>query len=123
MTLNQIHSALGNSVIMFLFVCGVWGIGLFVLRRPVNGSYLGSLVIGELLVLGQAVTGVFMLFAGSMPNNNIHFLYGLLVVISLPVLYAYVSSRSSRFDPLIYGVASLLIMGFAMRAQTTAFAV
>ena len=121
MTLAQLHSALGNSVILFMFVCGIWGLGAFVFRRPVGGSYLGTLVIGEILIIAQALVGVLLLARGSAPGREVHFLYGTLVVISLPAVYGYVQARSSRLDALIYGIASLLIMAFAMHAQTTAF--
>jgi hypothetical protein len=120
MTLAQFHGSLGNSVILYLAICGIWGIVTFFMKRPASGSYLGALFIGELLIIAQTIVGLLLLVTGYFPDRSIHLLYGVLVAISLPAAYGWLRNHESKYDPLYLGLACLLIMGFSLRAVSTA---
>lgn len=83
-----------------------------------SGAYRGALILGGALGVVQAVVGVFLLVTVGQPRDNLHFLYGASVILTLPLVGSYiVDKRISR--PLAYGLASLFIAGLAIRAMTT----
>jgi hypothetical protein len=52
------------------------------------------------------------------PRDNLHFLYGASVILTLPLVASYIVDKPfSR--PLAYGLASLFMAGLAIRAITT----
>jgi len=49
----------------------------------------------------------------------LHYLYGVLAVITLPSAYFYGDRASERRDSLILGLAGLFLVGVAIRSMTT----
>jgi heme A synthase len=93
-------------------------LGTFMKRRELNGAYRGALIIGVLLGVVQAVVGLTLLLSGGQPRDNLHFLYGASVILTLPLIASYiVDKRISR--PLAYGLGCLFIAGLAIRGFFT----
>jgi hypothetical protein len=58
---------------------------------------------------------------GGVPARGwVHYLYGVVMLISLPGLYAFVRGRDTRREALMYAVAGLFLAGISLRAMTTA---
>lgn len=53
----------------------------------------------------------------------VHYLYGVLVVISAPAVFAYTRGRDDRGAVLLYGATLLLTAAFGWRAQMTGYEV
>jgi hypothetical protein len=87
--------------------------------RGISPSYWGAVVIGEILMLIQGVLGILLVSAGTMPADLLHFLYGVLVALSLPAAYVYTHARTGRSEAGIYALASFFIFGLAIRAIMT----
>jgi hypothetical protein len=100
-SLVELHARLGNAAVLFVLVCGLWGLIGYLRGQPVSPSFWGALVVGL------------------RPGQLIHFLYGVLTVLSLPTAYAYSRGRSGRRESLLYGLVCLFIFGLALRAMTT----
>ncbi|MGA7672271.1 MAG: hypothetical protein WBW04_17740 [Nitrolancea sp.] len=115
----QIHDRFAVSVILYMFALGIWGIVSYVRKSGVTGSYRGTLVIGELMLLTQGALGISLVFSGYRPAASLHFLYGGLSVFVLPLLMSYVRVRPKHQGPLIYGIGAIFIMGLAIRAMMT----
>lgn len=119
MSLVELHARLANTVVLFTLVVGVWALANYVRRQGLSPSYWGTLVIGELLLVAQAVIGAVMYLQGGRPFRTIHFLYGVLVLLIWPGVYAYTEGRDTRREALIYGLASLFLFGLSLRAIGT----
>ena len=76
-------------------------------------------MLTEGLFIVQGLVGVLMFANGKRPHDNLHWLYGVLLVIVLPIAMSYVSGRDARREPLVYGIAGLFMAGLAIRALTT----
>ena len=113
------HDRFAVSVILYMFVLGVWGIISYFRKVGVTGSYRGTLVIGELMLLTQGALGISLVFSGYRPADSLHFVYGGLSVFVLPLLMSYVRVRPKHQGPLIYGLGAIFIMGLAVRAMMT----
>jgi hypothetical protein len=118
--LLEVHRTITNMMNIYPLILGIWGVGLFALRRPPDGSYNGALAIGAILFAVQALVGLFLIFTGSSPNRVVHLLYGITAVLVIPAIYVYTRGRNSRTESLLYGLGMLFIWGLAERAVTTA---
>lgn len=115
----QIHAGLADTVRLFTLVVGVWALVNYVRREGLSASYWGALVIGELVLAAQAILGAILYVQGGRPPRIIHFLYGVLVLMVWPGIFAFTEGRDGRREALYYGIAGLFLFGLAMRAIST----
>jgi len=88
-------------------------------KQAPSGSYRATLVLTEGLFIVQGLVGIGMYFGGARPHDQLHWLYGPLLVITLPIAASYLSGRESRREALVYGLAALFMFGLAIRAYMT----
>lgn len=119
MTLSEFHARLGNAGMLFALALGMWGLWLYFRKQRAASSYLGGMVIGELLFIVQGIVGATLYFTGHAPARPVHILYGVLAVITLPGAYAYSRGQDERREALMYGLVGLFLFGVALRAITT----
>lgn len=118
--LRIIHTNLSTSVLLFMLALAIWGFWNYLRGAGVTGSYWGTLVIGEILLVAEALFGVILLVMGGVPLRGwLHVLYGIVAVISLPSAFAFTRGRSGRYEVLIYALIGLFLAGIATRAQST----
>ena len=120
MSLTEVHANLANAMLLFLVVAGLWGVGTYVLKREITGSYWGILAVGELLILAQLIVGIALLIQGARPGRDIHILYGIVAAIGLPAYYGYSKGRDDRRAALYFGLLCLFLFGISLRALDTA---
>ncbi len=114
-----LHDRLASAIPIYFLVIGLWGLVGFFRRSSPGGSYLGTLVVGEVLVLGQALVGLVLVFIGPPPRDLTHFLYGITAFLAIPLAYRYGQERSGPTQSLFYGLATLFIFGLGLRAIAT----
>lgn len=115
-----LHSVLSRSAVLFFALIGIWGVFRALRKNGVDGSYLGALVIGELIFIAQAILGVIMLIGGGSPARGVHFLYGVFALVALPGLFAYLKGDDSNQAQLYYAITTIFLAGVALRAIGTA---
>jgi heme A synthase len=116
----SLHRGLFFAGLVLTLVIGVWGLIMFFTRRRPSGEYNTALVIVEVLFIIQGLVGATLFVGGRRPHDTLHWLYGVLLVIVLPVATTYTSGRDDRRQSLVYGIAGLFMAGLAIRALTTA---
>ena len=114
-----LHTGLFRTGLLITAFIGIWGLVTYFRKQPSSGSFRATLVLTEALFIVQGVVGVLMFANGRRPHDNLHWLYGVLLVIVLPIAMSYVSGRDPRREPLVYGVAALFMAGLTVRAFTT----
>ncbi|NUQ38311.1 MAG: hypothetical protein HUU23_11050 [Caldilineales bacterium] len=123
MPIDQIHARLGVAALLFLLVAGVWGLLRWRRHLSVDAGYFGVLVVGELLLLGQALLGAYMLLQGQgavLERPGMHVLYGVLPVLALPAVYAFTQGRTeSPREQGLYGFVCLFMAALVWRASVT----
>jgi hypothetical protein len=114
----QIHELFARAVVLYFALVGVWGLFLAFRRAELSAGYRGALVIGVVLAVMQAVIGIVLFLGGGRPRDDLHYLYGLSLIVALPLVQQYLANR--RWSKvLVYGLASLFMMGLGIRAITT----
>lgn len=116
--MNAVHVLVSQAIVLYFFVVGLWGLFLALRRQPFNSAYQGALVISLVLGVVQALIGVLLLVTGGRPRDDLHYLYGLSIIVALPLVQQLLAKRTFSRS-LAYGLASLFMMGLAIRAITT----
>lgn len=99
----------------------LWGFFQWFRGEQPSGSYLAALIIGEALIIVQALSGLLLVAAGHHPRDGLHWLYGVILVLTLPVVSsAWAQKATDRRAALYYGLACTLIVIVAVvRASGT----
>lgn len=113
-----LHEGLARAAVLYLIAMGVWGLVSWRRGQGVSPSYAGALIIAQGLVLTQGALGMLMV-AGGRPADAIHILYGISLVLALPLAYLYQRDKLPQHRSLIFGLASLFAFGLAMRGIQT----
>ncbi|MGH2376940.1 MAG: hypothetical protein ACRDGT_00515 [Candidatus Limnocylindria bacterium] len=113
-----IHAQLATALILYLAALGVWGTALGLGGSGPTASYRGSLVIAEAVVVLQGLLGA-AAWLSTGPSDAIHVLYGLALVVTIPLVATVVREGSPRRTSLSLGLASFFAAGLAIRGMTT----
>jgi hypothetical protein len=117
--IQQLHVLIAQMTVTYFGLLGIWGVFLAVRRAPFDSGYRGALIIGVGLGVVQALVGLLLLVtSGRTPRDDLHYLYGLAVIVALPLMHQLLGRRDFP-RPLAYGLAALFTMGLALRAITT----
>jgi len=118
--LLTVHQGFFRAGILITLIVGGWGLWTWFRKQPASGGYRSTLVMTEVLFLLQGLVGIGLYASGGRPRDALHWLYGILLVITLPVALGYASSHDRRREALVFGLAGLFMTGLAIRALTTA---
>lgn len=77
------------------------------------------LIVTAALGVLQAVVGGLIFLTGARPFDSLHFVYGGIVLLAIPVAYAYSDQKRVRRDVIIMLIAAVAIIGAAVRAFMT----
>ena len=114
----ELHKLIANALVLYFAVMGVWGVVIGVRRAEPNPAFRGALFIGVALGVVQALVGSVLVAGDLRPGDNLHYLYGASLIVTVPLVGSYIADKKfSR--PLAYGLASLFMAGLAIRAITT----
>lgn len=114
-----LHGGLANTAQLYFIILALWGFARFFMKKGVDPSYRGALMIGEGLLVLQALTGAILWLMGASPARGIHFLYGLLTPAVIPLTISYTKGRQERAEMLVYAAAVLVAAALIMRAVYT----
>ncbi len=123
MDLTFLHGRVATAMVLFAAVAGIWGIVDYYRRRPVSPNYWGVIVVGNLAALAQAGIGIILYVQGqgeALARSWVHILYGIVLVLWIPLIQFFNRSREGRDETLMCGLISLFEAGIALRAITTA---
>lgn len=123
MALAEVHGRLANTAMIYCILMAAWGLFRFFRRQGVSGSYFGAIVIAEILLAIQGLLGLILWFgAATYRPGWVHWLYGIVLLLGAPLVYAYTKGRQERPEMLLYGVAFVIMIALVLRAMVTAAA-
>lgn len=121
MTLAEVHSRLANTAMIYCIIMAVWGLINFFRGRGVSGGYFGAVVIAEILLAIQGLIGLILWFGvATFRPGWVHWLYGIVLLLGAPLVYAYTKGRQERPEMLLYAVAFVIMIALVLRATVTA---
>jgi hypothetical protein len=114
-----LHQGFARAFLIYSALLGLWGLVLWLIGRNPSGGYLGALVLDEGLAILQGIVGLVLRTTGHAPHDPLHYLYGVVAVVTLPATYYLSDEGTSRRDSLYFGLAGLFLVGVAIRAVST----
>ena len=122
MSIIEIHGRLANTALYFCIAMAVWGLFRYFRKQGVDSNYWGAMAIAEVLLIIQSSLGAYIYFSGigNLAGKMIHILYGVVAILVIPGVFAYVKGDQQRRGMVVYGVAFLFLIGIVLRAMTTA---
>lgn len=85
------------------------------LARVFRWSLIAAAALGAL----QALVGGVLYLSGARPPDPLHYVYGAIVLLAIPVAYVYSDQKRGRRDFIIMTIALVLLIGAAVRAFMT----
>jgi hypothetical protein len=116
--MDALHVLVARAMVLYYLLLGLWGLFLAVRRADFDAAYRGALFIGVGLGVVQLLVGVGLFIVGTRPRDDLHYLYGLSVIVTLPLVHQYLAGRRVA-APLAYGLGCLFMMGLSLRGITT----
>jgi heme A synthase len=106
-------------------VTGIWGLVLYFRdKKPeaINQPWKIALIVTALDGLLQGLLGVTLVLLGQKPGGGslyyLHYVYGAIVLLAIPVAYTY-ASKNVRRTILILSISALIIAAAGARAMMT----
>ena len=125
-TLSDIHRGLAQSGILFFIALGVWAIWLRIRSRPLDSSWYGAAVIGEILMIAEFLLGWVLYgqgMGGNLSRGFVHILYATVAVITLPAAYLYMGRlKDENVKTILFAIVSFFLMEVIIRARFVALA-
>lgn len=128
-SLIRIHEDMAPVILAAGGVTLIWGIVMLVLvgrgsaERASSGGpmrvFRVLLIVTAALGLVQAILGGLMYLQGARPGDGLHFVYGGIVLLAIPVAYVYSDQAQVRRDMIIMVIAVVAVIGAAIRALMT----
>lgn len=114
-----LHQGFSRVLLLYSALMAGYGLVLFLRGSNPSGGYLGALIIAEGVVIAQGIIGLLLRTQGTPPHDSLHYLYGVVAVLTLPSAYFLSSNGTERKDSLIFAAASLFLIGVAIRGVAT----
>jgi hypothetical protein len=122
-TLLLVHSRFSNTIWLFFLVLGLWGLWRALRGQEMDSSYLGALVIGQILYIVQGLLGGLLYLNGLSSNLSrpgIHILYGVFAAVFLPFVYlSWLQGDTSNRGQWVMALSTLFLFGIALGGITT----
>jgi hypothetical protein len=124
MGLVQIHDGLADTAVLFVAALALWALALRITSRPLDGTWFGAAMIGEILIIAQgALGGILYLQGGSsaLPRPFMHILYGVVALICLPAAQTYFGHlEDEKIKALAMAAVCAFLWGILLRASHVA---
>lgn len=127
-TLIMIHEDMAPVILAAGGITLLWGTVVLVLARGRSAgqgsggalrAFRALLIITAALGLIQAILGGLMYLQGARPGDGLHYVYGGIVLLAIPVAYVYSDQQQVRRDIIIMVIAIVAVIGAAIRAMMT----
>lgn len=119
MLLVDLHCRVAVALIFFSFALGVWGVFAFLRGMGVSGSYIGALIVGEILIIAEALVGLALVVTGHFPLDGLHLLYGVVTPLAWAAVYVYTRGAQTKREMIIYALMSFFVVGLGIRGIMT----
>jgi hypothetical protein len=116
----ELHRYVGYLVVGIFAVGWLFGLFLWISRRPAGEWFWRWLAAAQVIAIVQALIGLLLLAFGLRPSSWLHYVYGFgpLVVFAIAHLLAREEAFGSRpWAP--FAMAAFISFGLSLRALTT----
>jgi hypothetical protein len=118
--LIEAHNILSRAVQIFTVIMTLYALLLLFRNQELGGDFWGTVIIAWLVIALQTIVGVAMGVSGLVPARGVHYLYGVLALLTWPATFAFTRGQTGRRELVIWATTSAFLFGVALRAVSTA---
>jgi hypothetical protein len=115
----SLHQGFFTVLLVYALAMSLWGAFFYFRGSNPSGSYLSSLILAEGVAALQGLVGLVLLIQGHHPKDPLHYLYGVVAVVTLPAAYFLSDGGRTRRDSGIFALAAIFLVAIAIRGATT----
>jgi hypothetical protein len=117
---SELHRVVGFAVVGVFSIGWLFGLALWVWRRPAGDWFWRWLVSAQLLAIAQALAGIVLLILGRRPTDWLHYVYGFGPILIFAIAHALARDENFRRRPWVpFAFASFISFGLTLRALMT----
>ncbi len=116
----SLHGRVAFALVLYYTFVGLWAIVQGIRDRGPNASLRGAIALATIAAVAQGVLGLLVLVFRGAPADTVHIVYGLALVVAMPLAATLVHDRTPRGQSIALGLAALFTAGLAIRGITTA---
>lgn len=125
MSIIEIHVRLANTATLFIGFIGMWALFFRFRNRPLDASWYGAAMIGELLLVAQGLLGAYLFYgmglSAALPRPFMHLLYGVVSIITIPAAQSYFGQlEDEKVKAVAMAATCLFLWGILLRASQVA---
>lgn len=121
MSLRELHGFLSTAVSLFTLGISLMALYRYLRKEGLESDFWGAVVIGEVLIIVQAIVGGIMFGGGVRAYDWMHYVYGALAVFIWPAAYTYTHNQEDgrRQAGIWLGVSLFMFLMLTTRARVT----
>ena len=116
----SVHGRVATALVLYYAAVGVWGLWLRVRKVGPTPGFRGAIVIAVIASAVQGALGLVVLAFSHPPQDSLHLLYGVALVVAMPLAASLARDRTAHTQSLALGLAALFTAGLAIRGIITA---
>lgn len=116
----SLHGRVATALVLYYAAVGLWGLWLGARRVGPTPNFRGAIVIAVIASIAQGILGLLALVFLGAPSDSLHLLYGVALVVAMPLAASLFRDRSPRGQSIALGLAALFTAGLAIRGIITA---
>ena len=116
--MTTFHLVVGVGLLVSNLVAGLWGLLVYRGTLRAGRVYAQVLALAHTLVVGQAMLGLLLLGGERRAADSIHYVYGLAPLVLVGFAYS-ARTEDARRNVLVFSLSALVVAGLAARAWTT----
>ncbi len=116
--MDLVHRILAYAAVAVVVVGTVWVVVLAVQRRPSGRLFARYQTIVVALVVLASIAGAVSFVSGGRPADDLHLVYGVVAVATIPIARSFLVGRARR-DSALMLVAYVVLSGVLFRLFST----
>jgi hypothetical protein len=116
----SVHGRVATALVLYYAAVGLWGLWLGFRKVGPTANFRGAIAIAVIASAAQGALGLLVLAFFRPPQDALHLLYGVTLVVAMPLAASLVRDRTARAQSLTLGLAALFTAGLAIRGIITA---
>jgi hypothetical protein len=116
----SVHGRVGYALVLYYTAVGIWGLALWLRRAGPSANFRGAIAIAVIASAAQGALGLAVTLFGAPPRDPLHLLYGVALVVAMPLGASLVGRWNPPRQALGLGLAALFTAGLAIRGIITA---